>query len=157
MKRAMMVVLIMLLLMGTAGAESYGWVMCQPDSQVNIRGGPGQRYSVVAHRYAGDRVLLDGKKRGKWVHCVLSCESGEGWIRRDFLSLDEPEDVGSGIFITTVGRVNARYSAGGGIRKKLKEGTALTVSMVTAEWCVTSQGFIRTEFLMEVNGNVPPM
>lgn len=151
--RAMMVMLV-ILLMATAAAqaESYGWVMCQPDSQVNIRQNPSKHSEIVAHAFAGDRITLTGRKKGKWLHCIYPCENGEGWIRRDYISEDEPEDIQTGIFQIIGDEVNVRYSAGGKIFRKLDYGTTVRVSMVTAEWSVTEYGFIQTRFLMHTGG-----
>ena len=155
MKRAWAVIMIIALLMGTAVAEeTYGWVMCQPDSRVNIREKASRKAEIVAIGYMGDKILLDGKKHGKWVHCIIPCETGEGWIREDFLSIDEPEDVGTGVFVVTNNKTFARRSAGGSIRKTLNKGDTVTVYMLTVEWSVTSQGFMKTRYLCEVTNGL---
>ena len=124
--------------------------MCQPDSEVNIREKPSKKSDVVAHAYMGDEIKLDGQRSGKWRHCIIPCENGEGWIREDFLSLEAPEDLGSGICQTTEPNVWARYSAAGKPRKRLKKGTVVKLYITTAEWSVTSQGFVMTQFLEEL-------
>jgi len=151
-----MVILAMLGLMaGTAQAApekpAEAWVMCQPDSSVNVRERPNKHSEVVCEAYAGDRITLDGKKQGRWYHCLIPCEAGEGWIRGDFLSFYEPEYWPEGRkFETTAGNLNARFSIRGNIRKRLGKGVTLTVYLCSEEWSVTSQGFIQTKFLMEL-------
>ena len=146
-----LIIALISLVIGTASADAeYGWIMCQPDSEVNIRSGPSKRSEVVAHGYVGDRVELDGKRKGQWVHCIIPCEYGEGWIREDFISFDPPEDLGSGICETTNDNVWARYSAGGKRRKRLKKGSVVTLYFTAAGWSVTSEGFIATRFLEEI-------
>lgn len=152
MKKLLAVLIVWLVIMGSVGAESYGWVMCQPDSQVNIRARPKRGSEVVCVGFCGDRLELDGKRKGPWVHVIVPCESGEGWIHSGYLAIDdEPDDVGSGIFITLKDKVNARACINGRIRKKLKKGTRLEVYLLTGEWSVTSEGFVKTEFLIEVS------
>lgn len=147
MKR-MVIALIALLLMGTAEAETTkGWVMCQPDSWVYIREKPSKKAPLAARGFMGFEVELDGRKSGKWVHCIVPCEYGEGWIREDFLSYCEPEEIGSENYKIRKNNTWARYSAGGRTRRKLQKGAKVKVYMKTAEWSVTSQGFIRTELL----------
>lgn len=156
MKRAIVLMILLAILPGVVSAGGRknepvsGWVLCQPDSKVNIREKPKKTAEVVAWGYAGDEIQLDGRKRGKWLHVIIPCETGEGWIRADYVSLDPPEDVGSGKFETLVNRVRVRASAGGRVIRRLKKGVTVTVSIVTAEWCVTNVGFIKTSCLMEV-------
>lgn len=140
-----------LLVTGAAAEKTSGWVMCQPDSMVNIREKPDKNSDVVAWGYMGDEITLDGRKKGKWLHVIIPCETGEGWIRSDYVSEDPPEDVGSGVFRVEKNNTFARTSAGGKIRLRMKAGKELTVHMVTALWCVTSEGFVRTECLIEVS------
>lgn len=149
MRRA--IILILLLALTASAAAENGWIMCQPDSLVNIRENPRKTAAVVAYGYAGDEIELDGKSRGAWLHCIIPSETGEGWVRKDYVSLDEPEDIGSGVFETTLGSVRVRASAGGRVLRRIKKGATVTVSMVTTEWCVTNLGFIQTRCLMEVN------
>ena len=93
---------------------------------------------------------LSGKKQGRWYHCLIPCEAGEGWIRGDFLSDFEPEIYPEGrTFRTTHGKVYARYSIRGNKRATLKKGAKVTVYMLADEWAVTSKGYIMTEFLEE--------
>lgn len=151
--RAMLILLVLLLMPIPGMAEQSAWVMCQPDSKVNIRERASKRSEVVAWGYAGDEIKLDGKKSGKWRHCIIPCETGEGWIREDYISFDPPEDVGTGVYVVTNDKVRARFSADarkGTVRTILDRGDVIHVSMLTAEWCVTDQGFVKTRFLMEV-------
>jgi SH3-like domain-containing protein len=140
------------LLIGTAVAEAgelkTGWAMCKPDSCVNIRSRPNKHSSVVAHAYMGDEITLTGKKYGKWRHCIFPCEAGEGWIRADYLSTDEPIDIGSGRFEVEKNRTLVRVSAGGKIIRRLNAGDVVSVYLITNEWCVTNKGFIKTECLV---------
>ena len=144
-------VLLMILaaFFGAAAAEETdGWIMCQPDSEVNIRRHPDMQSEVVAWGWMGQRITLDGKKSGKWLHCIGVGEYGEGWIRGDYVSLEEPEN--GGIYETTRNKVCVRASAGGKVIRRLSAGTRVTVHLWTSEWCVTDRGFISADFLQEV-------
>ena len=143
------------LLCGSAGAErkknpTEAWVMCQPDSEVNVREFPNRHAAEVARVFPGDRIELTGKKKGRWYHCTIPSENGEGWIRGDFLVFTEPEIYPEGkIFETTNGKLYARYSIRGNKRKTLKKGVKVTVYMMSEDWAITSQGFIMSKFLEE--------
>lgn len=156
MKKIIVIVILAALLISTAAAEkpTEAWVMCQPDSQVNVRANPKNGSEVVAYAFPGDRIELSGKKKGRWYHCFISCEAGEGWIRSDFLSFYEPEIYPDGkVFVTTHGKLYARRSIGGTKRMTLKKGVKVTVYMMAAEWSVTDKGYIMTEFLEEVEAD----
>ena len=148
MKRAIIFLLVLLLPI-MAGAETRPiWVMCQPDSMVYLRARPDRSSEVVGYAYMGDELTCDGRRHGKWLHCLVSNETGEGWIREDYTSEDAPEDIGTGAFEVERNKTRARVSAGGKVRKTLRAGTAVEVYMVTAVWSVTDQGFIKTDCLI---------
>lgn len=139
--------LLLCMVAGFAHAES-GWVVCQPDSKVNIRQNPHRNSEVVAWGYMGDEIELDGRKSGVWLHCIIPCETGEGWIRKDYVSTDPPEELEEGIYIIEKNKTLARTSIGGKVRKKLKAGQTVEVYMVTALWCITEEGFIKTSCMV---------
>lgn len=150
MKRIIAAVLIILTMTAsTAGAET-AWVLCHPDSYVNIRWSPSTRSTAEAQVYAGDEIELDGKKDGKWLHCLCSSESGDGWIRSDYISTDEPDILDGAAYEITKNRTRVRTSASGRVIRMLKKGTTVTVYLMTPEWSVTNFGFIATEFLQAV-------
>ena len=135
---------------GTWAEESTGWIMCGPTGRVNIRERPSRKAEVVAWGYMGDEITLDGKKKGMWVHCILPCEAGEGWIRGDYLTTDEPEYPENGRFEVDHNKVRIRESAGGKVKGWAMDGDEVTVYQVTPEWCVTNRGFIKTRYLIQL-------
>lgn len=137
------------ILAARAETES-AWGLCQPDSYVNVRWSPSTKSSAEGQLYMGDEIQLDGEKSGKWLHCIVSTESGEGWIRSDYVCMDEPEETNESVYEITRNRTRVRASAGGRVIKMLKKGTRVTVYLKTEEWCVTNLGFIATEFLNEI-------
>lgn len=149
MKR-MVAILSILLLLGTATAESSKvWVLCQPDSYVNIRARPSSGSQKEGYAICGDSFETDGKTRSGYTHVFASVEAGEGWISNGFIVWDEPEEVNTEMTISSKGRVALRRSIGGNRRKWGHNDDKLKVYWVSDEWSVTDQGFIKTEFLEE--------
>ena len=158
MKKAMacawVLVLLVICLTEAHAAKKEGpkeaWVMCQPDSEVCVRAFPKKSADVVARVCPGDHIVLSGKKRGRWYHCIHPCEPGEGWIRGDFLSFTEPEIYPEGkAFDTLCGKLYARFSINGNKRVTLKKGVRVIVYMMAEEWSVTNKGYIMTKYLEE--------
>lgn len=125
-----------------------GWILCQPDSEVNVRARASKQSEVVGRCFLGDRVLID-RRTADWVHCVdLCCESGEGWVKASYVDEWEPEIYVQGVkAVTKAGKVNARYCIGGRVRKQLKKGVTVTVYAESEDYAVTNQGFIKPEYL----------
>ena len=149
--RKLLTIIILTLITITALAEAptEAWVMCNLNSEVIVRAGPDKGTDEAARVYPGDRVELDGKKKGSWYHVILGCEAGEGWIRGDHLSFYEPEIFPDGkTYRTTKGKLVSRKSIGGQINRKFKKaGITVTVYMISEDWAVTSAGYIKSEFL----------
>lgn len=129
------------------------WVMCQPKSEVVVRVAANRHSREAARVFPGDRLILTGKKQGRWYQIELPCENGGGWVRGDFLSFTEPEMFEGGKeFVTTRKNLKARYSIRGNVRKTFrKKGVCVKVYLMSEEWSVTSQGFIMTKFLEAVD------
>jgi len=153
MKR-LIVLIFSLILAFPALAEvpSEAWVMCQPNSEVVVRRSANRHSEEVARTFPADHVLLTGRKKGRWYEVDIPCEAGIGWIRGDFLSFTEPEVFEGGkLFRTTRKNLKARFSINGNIRRKFKwKGIVVRVYLMAEQWSVTSQGFIMTKFLEEV-------
>lgn len=150
MKRLIALILSFLIVFPACAEEV--WVMCQPNSEVMVRLSPNKHSEQTGRVFAGDRLELTGRKSGRWYEAYVSNEYGRGWIRGDYLSFSEPEVFKDGKqFRTTVGKLVARFSIRGNIRRKFKSaGAIVTVYLMADEWSVTSEGFIMTEFLEEV-------
>ena len=97
---------------GFAGAESLYWeayVICMPGDEVNIRIKPSRSSESLGRYECGEMILLDGKKRNGFLHCVnLGLEMDNGWIRgyRAYVSDDREkwgEPVASGEFTSEQG------------------------------------------------------
>jgi hypothetical protein len=129
------------------------WVMCQPDSEVVVRVHPNRHSEEAARVFPGDHLTLTGKKQGRWYEVYHLCENGGGWVRGDFLSFSEPEVFEGGKeFVTTKGKLVARFSIKGRVRKKFKKaGATVKVFLMADEWSVTNQGYIMSKYLEAVS------
>lgn len=123
------------------------WAMCQPDSWVNIRESPG-RSRVIGYLQLGDQVNAGRTKNG-YTHIRGSyTDSGEGWVASGYLVDDEPQIETVRAWVDAEGRVACRRSIGGGRRKWLHGGDELVLYASSAEWSVTSEGFVKTELIL---------
>ena len=151
MKKAFVVLLLLTLIFATAIAEEdddyiEAWAMCQPDSYINIRRFAKKDAEVSGMLYLGDKVFLDGKTKRGFVHCVgLNNEDGEGWVAKGYLVYSEPTADGHKYEIKSNGRVAARRTVKGTRRRWLHDGDVITVYSISAEWCLTSEGFVKTD------------
>ena len=127
--------------------ESELFIICQPDSFVNVREHPKMRASVSGFLEFGQKVVSDGKKRNGFVHCIISNESGEGWVYGGYLVSDQPVIQQSRAQISGEGRVACRRAVNGQRRKWLHNGDAVTVYAYSEEWSVTDEGFIKMRYL----------
>ena len=131
---------------GALAEEMY--VICRPDSFANIREKANFRAEIVAMPFPGDPVETDGRKSGQWVHVKYSCEAGEGWIFRGYITDSEPTFYPEGIKgEVNRNRVKARRYVNGPRVRWLKKGTTVSVFAVSDDWCVTSLGYVMTKYL----------
>lgn len=149
MKRIIAILFLLVAVVAASlSAAEEAWAMCQPDSNVYIRSNPSFNADVVAILEVGDQVETDGKKDGVWVHAFFTCEAGEGWMHRGYMTYSEPDVYRDGISAETAYKqVNARRCAKGKINRKLKKGTQLTVFVTSDEWSITNLGYIQTRYL----------
>lgn len=149
--------MIIITAISTAFADTpeEAWVMCQPDSELIVRFSPSRHSQEVARVFPGDRVVLTGRKRGRWYEICGSFENGTGWIRSDYLSFSEPEVFPGGKrFKTNRGKLVSRMSIKGNVRNKFKKpGVQVVVYLMADEWSVTDHGYVMTKYLGEADGS----
>ena len=144
--------LLVLMIVGEVaeGAETM-YVLCKPESYVCVREFPKKGAPVTGYLYLGDDVEPDGKVRNGYRHIVnLSTEAGEGWVHDGYLDYSETQKVEKTVRVAK-GQTRVRSRIDGEVLRRLKKGTVLTVSAESAEWSITSVGYIRTELLTEVD------
>ena len=126
------------------------WVVCQPDSWVNVRSRPSRGAEVVGRVMDGQELVADAYTDSGWYHCIgLSLEVDDGWVKMNYLSDVEPVDCSGEIWtVEADGRVAVRESMGGDRKMWLQPGAEVAVHMVAGDWAVTSCGFIRVKYLV---------
>ena len=125
------------------------FVMCNPESYVNIRERPSKHARITGYALCGDGFETDGIVRDGFVHVQCPTELGEGWISSGFVTYTEPEEVGETWIVDSNGRVAARSTIGGPRKKWLKKGKEVTVYYI-ADVAITNHGFVDAEFLSPV-------
>lgn len=133
--------------MTSASADTV-WVLCQPDSYVNIRGKASSHSEEVGYALCGDSFETDGTIRNGYIHVYAPVEAGEGWISNGFAVWSEPEELNQEAVIDAKGRVALRRSVNGDRREWKRNGDKLQVYWISDLWAVTDHGFVKTEFLL---------
>ena len=124
------------------------YVLCAPKSYVNVRKTPCKSGEESGRLDCGDSVMTDGKKKNGYLHIYGITEDGEGWIFAGFVVDDEPViEENCYASVAASGRVKARRYINGRRIHWLQPCTELKVYAMSAEWSVTSMGYVKTEFL----------
>lgn len=125
------------------------WVICNPDSEVNVRGRATADSEIIGRLFLGDHVDVV-RTKGRWAYCIgIGNESGDGWVHMGYLTDGEIttyENPASAV-ISANGRVSARKSVDGGRRKWLSPGKEVLVTAVGGTWSLTDQGYIQSKYL----------
>lgn len=124
------------------------WVLCQPDSYVNVREFARKGNNETGIMECGDAAYTDGRKKNGFLYlCGVNNELGHGWIHKGYIVYSEPVVK---MYVTNVysnGRVACWRSIGGTRRCWTQPGDTVTVYATSDEWCVTNKGFIKTQYL----------
>lgn len=123
------------------------WVMCQPDSYINIRARASSQSRAEGYLISGDRIRIDGQTKGAFAHAVVSTESGEGWIHAGYIVFEEPVEIGRKCRIRADGRVACRRTIDGERRCWVIDGSEVYVYMAGGGWAVTDKGFIQSQYI----------
>ena len=154
MKRMIMLLMALILLCTVASAERIQeevWVLCMPDSEVNVRERPKKTGEIFGGAMCGACMWTDNVKKNGYFHVLdLAAESDTGWISARYVVYDEPVEVNAVMEIRSDGRVACRRWINGKINSWIMNGDRLTVYWMSPSWAVTSRGYIRSEFLTEV-------
>lgn len=149
MRKLVAVVVCIVTMFSIAIADESYYVMCHPDSFVNVRKSPSKNGTIVGCLYYGDEVKADGKTKNGFIHVVgLSLEDDEGWVRNLYLDLWKPmDDVIGEYTVVSKGRVAIRNGVNGKRTGWLKSGSDVFVYGMSAEWAVTNKGYVKSEYL----------
>ena len=88
---------------------------------------------------------MDGVSKNGYYHVIVGVEAGEGWIKKGYVVHSKPERDGHVYPISANGRVAARRTVNGTRRRWMHDGDEVKVYMRSEDWCLTNQGFIKTE------------
>lgn len=147
LRKMLSVLLLTLMFFPTLVNADTVWVMCQPDSYVNIRSKPNGRSRIEGYALCGFDLETDGKTKDGFIHVYAPIEAGEGWISKGYVVWDEPEEVNEWYSIRSPYRVAIRRTIGGKVRKWGHDQDSIRVYWASSEWAVTNKGFVKTEFL----------
>ena len=145
--RKFILILLVLMTATTAVAET-AWILCQPDSYVNVRTRASSRSEILGRCECGDEIEVDGKTKNGFVHCInLPLERNEGWISAGYVVYSQPEKLYELVTMESDGRVACRKTINGQRRCWVKDGDMVKVFFRSEEWSVTDRGFIKTEYI----------
>lgn len=148
MKRVLIVLLSVLLaaLISVSAAADTIYVLCQPDSFVNVRQFPNKRSEIAGRVELGDHLETDGKRKNGFIH-VFGTFDGDAWISAGFVTRDPVTVKRLDTEIVSKGRVACRRSVKGQRRKWVRNGQKVVIYAFSDGWSITDQGFIQTRFL----------
>lgn len=125
------------------------WVLCNPNSYVSIRSGPGRKYTAIGGATCGSDMMTDGIDKKGFLHVYdLAAEDEEGWISTRYIVYSEPEEVHYRMQIVADGRVALRKWVGGKIIGWLYSGDTVTVLCMCDEWAITTRGYVMSDYLV---------
>lgn len=162
MKRTILMILIIFVavfllivsLVDSAFSEEK-YILCRPETEVNVRLYPKFGAEIIGHKYFGDAVCTDGKRKNGFIHVYdLGFEHMEGWIYSGVLVDYPPILWQEEEQISSSGRVAARQYIGGKRNKWLKSGRDVLVYAYSQEWSITDHGYVQTKYL-SVKSQIP--
>ena len=128
------------------------WILCEPKGTVNIRKKPAGE--VFGGTTCGNKVWTDNRMSKGFIHVLeLAAEEETGWISARYIVYDEPMEVNEVMVVHADGRVAVRKWVNGKIKSWVHNGDRILVYWMSSEWAVTECGYIKTEFLTEVQSN----
>lgn len=144
-----LITVLTVLRISKAGAEGTTcYVFCDPDSFVTIRSEPKRKSVEVGGATFGSELKTDGKIRDGYLHVYeLAAEEDDGWISTGYVVYDPPKVTSYKALVVSNGRLTARKSIGGKMKKMLRPMTEVKVFCESDEWCLTNYGYVMTEFL----------
>ena len=142
-------VLVMLMDIGLAEPiTEQVWVLCDPESYVTLRSGPGKSKASFGGAPCGAELWTDGKTKNGYLHVLeIPAEESEGWIICRNIVYDRPHEVNAEMEIEAEGRVACRKWMDGKIVKWYRDGDQVYVHWMADGWAVTDRGYIRYEYL----------
>ena len=135
---------------GAEGRTATCWALCKPGAQVMVRATPGKNGTVVGYLEAGDPFQTDGESKDGWIR-AYGIGDGGGWVYSGYVATEKPQEVFDTYVCCAPNRAACRRWCGGpqieGKTGWIYNGTDVQVFYWTEDWCVTSRGYIKSEWL----------
>ena len=126
------------------------WALCKPGSHIEVHISPNKDSQVVGRLDPMDSFHTDGESRNGFIWCDVG-ESCGGWIYCGYVSTEKPEAVYERYVCVAKKQVACRrWISGPQIKGRagwLTNMSTVEVFYRTESWCVTSRGYIRSEWL----------
>ena len=140
--------LVVFIFIAAAGHADTVWVLCQPNSFVNVRANPKKTSAAISYMECGWGAETNNKSKNGYIFLTsASNEEGCGWVKQGYVVYSEPVLKTFKVNITSNGRVACWRSIGGRRRCWARNGDEVIVYAVSYIWSVTNKGFIKTEYL----------
>ena len=130
------------------GEEGRVFILCNPNTPVNVRRMPKKSAEVTGRLEFGDWIETDGKTKNGYLHVYGITEAGEGWIFAGYVVADEPiilenawGSIGATGRVMTYRWVNGKKNGWVNVCDQVK------IYGMSQEWAVTDHGYIRTKYL----------
>ena len=130
-----------------AETDTEMYVLCQPDSFLNVREFPKKTSNQIGYLMLGDKVTTDGVEKRGFLHIIGFGESGEGWVCKSYLVDNIPQVETVSAWINSKGRVAVRTYPNGPRSRWMRNGDELILYAASEDWSITNKGFVKTCYL----------
>lgn len=158
----LLIIIMLILILRDVGLaeriQEQVWVLCDPDSYVTLRSGPGKSKPEFGGLLCGAEIWTDNRQKNGFLHVLeLPAEESTGWISARYIVYDRPVELNERHVIRADGRVACRKWVNGKITGWIHDGEQLTVLWMSPSWAVTSRGYIQSKFIGEVVPDDPEL
>ena len=132
-------------------ANGQCWILCDPESYVTVRAGPGKNRMEIGGFDCGDHLWTDSTEKNGFIHVVdMNAEYEAGWISTRYIVFSEPHKVNAVMRVKSNARVAIRKWIGGKVTGWLKNGDTVKVLWMSDSWAVTTRGYVMSQYLKEI-------
>lgn len=132
-------------------ANGQCWILCDPESYVTVRSGPGKNRMEIGGFDCGTHLWTDSTEKNGFIHVVdMNAEYETGWISTRYIVFGEPHEVNAVMWVKSNARVAIRKWIGGKVTGWLKNGDTVKVLWMSDSWAVTTRGYVMSQYLKEI-------
>ena len=147
MKKFILTTLILVMCVSCAFGETV-WVLCDPDSYVNIRPFASKKEDPCGIMECGWSAETNNKSKNGFIYLSeVAIEQGSGWIKKGYVVYSEPVIYTYRANVYSKGRVACFRAINGKRRCWVNNGDTITVYATSEEWSVTNKGYIKTKYI----------